>query len=63
MMLPGQVWAEKGKPERILGVAGYSASQFQDEYLWGNSLSNHVIVINIVIVGLKKFEFLDWPYQ
>ena len=59
MMLPGQVWPEKGKPERILGVAGYSASQFQDEYLWGISLSNHVIVINIVIAGLKKFEFLD----
>ena len=63
MMLPGQVWAEKGKPERILGVAGYSASQFQDEYLWDNSLSNHVIVINIVIMGLKKFDFLNWLYQ
>jgi hypothetical protein len=33
VMLPGQVWAEKGKPVRILEVAGYSVSQFQDEYL------------------------------
>jgi hypothetical protein len=58
-MLPGQVWAEKGKPERILGVAGYSASQFQDEYSRDNRRSYHIIVINIVIAGLKKFEFLD----
>jgi len=56
-MLPGQVWAEKGKPVRFLGVVGYSASQFQDEYSRDNRRSYHIIVINIVIAGLKNLNF------
>ena len=38
-------WSEKGKPERILGVAGYSTSQFQDEYLW--------VIANLIMLLLS----------